>query len=600
MRRYALGVVAVLLVVSAVGVIGVGETTAHVFDDSDSAGLEQSQPPSDLEQPETARGGLERLQFGSSESQIDLRTTLNRTPKRAGEFTATTSVGIPDRVTELTLRIPEAATVLEMDGFSESADRTYEWDGRTAEPSVRYRLPADEQINRDGPLAEDGDLRFAGTNEWALVRIPSVGANWRYTGGGEMTADRRTEIDGEGVAGERMAFLGAYDEHTHSAHGQQFRLIVPEAATLAESPERIFESLSRAANRLQVGDRDPEVFIIAAPTEGIEWGVSGLQGGSADMWVGDDERVGTPTNVWVHEYVHTRQDYETTDETEWFTEASATYYAALLGLEEGHISFEEFRRYLADGEAEPHASAVLSDPQSWDNNAEYRKGPLVAGEIDRLIRLTTESESSFDVVFRSLNSHSGELTAVDFERYVSAAGNAEVADHASRYTTTAERPSMWDSDQHAAAFDQTPARVVLELDDEPLTVTGVDGTTTADPQNLTITTGQTVTVRLTATNIGGTVGEYTLPFAVGNESSTETGRLQPNQTATHEFAHTFDEPGVYTIEAGDDRIDLTVEPADTTVSDVPVDVEVPGFGLSAAVVAILLSLIAAHRGLACD
>jgi len=97
---------------------------------------------------------------------------------------------------------------------------------------------------------------------------------------------------------------------------------------------------------------------------------------------------------------------------------------------------------MADGETEPQSKAVLSDPASWENNADYRKGALVAGEIDRRIRVTTEGESSFDDVFRSLNSHdSDELAAADFEGYVAAAANSEVASEASRYTTTADTPT---------------------------------------------------------------------------------------------------------------------------------------------------------------
>ncbi len=588
MRRSVVGLLVAVMVVCAGGAVGVGETVAHPHHEFDEPDFEQSEPVVGPDQPTLV----------DSSREIGLTTTLNRTPEQPGEITATSSVAIPDRVTELTLRIPERATVVETEGFSEDSAGEYAWDERTDDPSVTFRVSADRRLDQDGPLAEDGELLFTEDDEWALVEIPSVGASWRFTGSGEMTVDRRTEIDGPGVAGERMAFLGEYDEHTHSAHDQRFRLIVPHAAVLDESPGTIFESLSHASDRLRVGERDDEVFIIVAPTEGVEWGVSGLQGGSSDMWVGDDERVDTPTNVWVHEYVHARQDYETTSETRWFTEATATYYAALLTLEDDRIDFDEFQRYMADGENDPQAGSVLSDPDSWENNADYLKGALVAGEIDRQIRVATDGESSFDAVFRSLNSHDGELTAADFERYVSAASNSEVASEASRYTTTAETPTMWDSEAHTA-FGQAPARFTFTLaDDEPLTVTGSDGSTTASAENLTITTGQTVTVRMTARNIGETVGSYELPFVVGNESSSQSGRLEPNETATHEFTHTFEAPGVYTIAAGDDRIELTVEDETARTDapvDLPTDVEVPGFGFSTAVTALVVGLFALGR-----
>ncbi len=593
MRRFVVGLLVAVVVVCAVGVVGIGETVAHPHHDSQHSEFGQSG---------TATTDPAQSTLVNSDREIGLTTTLDRTPERVGEITATSSVDIPDRVTELTVRIPEDATVVETDGFSENADGNYAWDERTADPSLTFRIPADRRIDSDGPLAEDGELLFTETDEWALIAIPSVGTSWRYSGGGEMTVDQRTEIDGPGVVGDRMAFLGAYDEHSHTAHNQRFRLIVPDAAELAESPETIFETLEHGSDRLRVGERDDEVFMIAAPTEGVDWGVSGLQGGSSDMWVGDDERVDTPTNVWVHEYVHARQNYETTDETRWFTEASATYYAALLTLEEGRISFDEFQRYMADGETEPQSKAVLSDPASWENNADYRKGALVAGEIDRRIRVTTEGESSFDDVFRSLNSHDSDegLTAGEFEQYVAAASSDDVASEASRYTTTADTPTMWDSNAHEAAFGQAPARFTFTLsDDEPLTVADSNGSTAVSRENLTITAGQTVTVRLTVENIGGTVGNYELPFVVANESTTESGRLDPGKSASHEFSHTFDEPGGYTIAAGDDRIDITVEPREQAVTDVPVDppvdVEVPGFGVPTALVAIIFTVLTLGR-----
>jgi len=55
-----------------------------------------------------------------------------------------------------------------------------------------------------------------------------------------------------------------------------------------------------------------------------------VQSGSADLWVQDTEPTDIARNVWLHEYVHTQQSYEADREVEWFTEATATYYAALF------------------------------------------------------------------------------------------------------------------------------------------------------------------------------------------------------------------------------------------------------------------------------
>jgi len=306
-----------------------------------------------------------------TDDEIRMTTTLNRTPDRTGEITATVSFRFSERVTEFTALIPERATVVETDGFSRINGTHYEWDERTDQSSVTFRVGADRLSDDEGPLAEDGRYLFTETEEWALVQIPSIGSRWLQTGDRELDFVRETAVDGPGVAGDRMAFLGPHEIETHTAHGQTLRLVIPEAADLEAGVDDVFDSLSRASDRLRVGDRDSEVLVIAAPTDSVSWGVRGLQVGDSDMWVQDSEELDLATNVWLHEYVHTRQAFRTTDETRWLLEATGTYYGASLALEGGHVEFDRFRRVPDRGEESPQSTAVLSQPDSWENNANY-------------------------------------------------------------------------------------------------------------------------------------------------------------------------------------------------------------------------------------
>jgi hypothetical protein len=550
---------------------------------------------------ETASTAVVPLSTASStahDNRIRMTTTLNRTSKQPGEITTTVSFQFPSQVTELTARIPEKVTVTGTDGFEQDTKTAYDWDRETETPTVTFSVDPTRRTTTEGPLAEDGQYLFAASEDWALVRIPSTGARWRSTGSGELEFSRETEVDGPGAAGERMAFLGAHRIETRTMHGQTFRLVVPETAVLDEPAGEILDSLGYASNVLRIGDRDPEVFIVAAPTDTVGWGVRGLQIGPADMWVQDTERLDTPTNVWVHEYVHTRQDYETTAETRWVTEASATYYAALLSLEQGHIEFDQFRRLLSQGEAEPQSKAVLSRPSSWQNNAEYRKGPLVVGEIDRQIRLTTDRESSFETVFQSLNSHETAVSRADFEQYVTEAADSTVGDASTRYTTTDVTLEMWSSRTHSDAFGQLPARISFELAGEnPVRITGPDRSESVSGTAPTLVEGDTLTVDMIARNVGGTVGEYELSFRVNESKTTATGRLEPNETATHQFEQTFTEPGEYTVSVGDERFEVRVREAETVPDESStVDVELPGFGVIPAIGALLLiGLVATWR-----
>lgn len=594
MRTYVVaGLVAVLVIVSSVGVpLAVATPT-------------EAAAPATEQRVTAASTATAMASTQSTDDEIRLTTTLDRTPDRTGEITATVSVRFPDRVTELTARLPDGVTVTDTDGFSRDTDTAYEWDEQTDRPSVTFRVDADKLTDGEGPLAEEGRYLFADTKKWSLVRIPSVGIKWGYTGRPEPAVTKRTEINGSGAAGDRMAFLGPHDVRTHTAHGQTFRLVIPEAADLAESPTDIFDSLSHASDVLRVGDRDADVLVIAAPTTTVGWGVRGLQTGESDMWVQDTEQLDDATNVWIHEYVHTRQAYQpqTTDETVWLTEATASYYSVLLTLEGNRIGFDQFQRILEEGEAEPQSTSVLSQPDSWENNANYWKGPLVIGEIDRQIRLATDSEASFQTVFQSLNSHAETpsnsdepLTASDLEAYIAAAATDDVAAESTRYTTTDATPAMWDAETHWKAFGQRPAQFSFSLAaDEPIRISGSNGTEPFVGTSGTLTVGETVIVEMIVRNVGGTVGSYELPFRVTEIQTTATGRLAPNETATHQFNHTFTEPGQYTVVVGDTQLDIRVTEPQTVPDGFPVDVETPGFGVVTAVSALLLGGLLGRR-----
>lgn len=543
----------------------------------------------------------------SSQDEIRLTTTLDRTPSRVGTFTATLEVRIPDRVTELTARLPEDADVQRTRGFSRDSGTSYTWDGNTSRPTITYEMPADQRANREGPLADDGRLLFTETSDWALVRIPQASISGRYTGTPEPALNRRTQIDGSGAAGERIAFLGEHTVRTHRAHGQTFRLVVPEDARLRESPSEIFSSLASASDRLRVGDRDSEVFAVAAPSRNVNWAVRGLQTGSADMWVQDSERLADPANVWVHEYVHTRQDYRAAEDFQWFTEATATYYAALLTLEEGRIDFEQFAEFMRRGEGSPQASARLTRPSTWENFAEYRKGALVSGEIDRQIRVASNGEASFDDVFADANSHSGEMRARDFERSVGNAGDSAVRDEATRYTTTSDVPRMWNSEAHAEAFGGLdPARFSFTLADSGVSVSGPDREETLGDDPFELAVNETLRVTMEIQNVGETAGDYTLTFRVNDSETPHTGRLEPGASETHQFSQTFTDPGEYVVSVGDETFTVVVgeDESDSDaglIGDAPeppdIDVDAPGFGVVTAAtgIAALLALLVAGR-----
>ena len=518
---------------------------------------------------------------------IRVRNELFATDE-AGTVGVTTRVqAVPDRITALRVTILTVTDApVETDGFErvDDAERdgvVWAWDGETDEPSITYAMAANDTVAESGPLAGDGNYRFVDTGEWALVRTPRVGVSARYTGTGQLQVARENRVAGEGAASETMAFLGAHETRVRETDGRRVRLIVPEAADLAASPAAVFGAFEGARAALPVGGDDAEVFAVAAPTEDVSWAVRGLQTGDADLWVRDREPAGTAADVWTHEYVHTRQAYRAEPSARWFTEASATYYAALFALDRGAIGFDRFEQTLSRGEREPDASAVLADPGTWRPETPYTKGSLVAGEIDRRIRLAADGRASLATVFRDLNDASEPITnraVLDAIEAAAAEGGddaAAVRDAAERLTTTSDVPETWDRDAHAAAFDGTPARVGYGLAADGVYATGEYRNRSIARDPVRLAAGETLELAVEASNTGSVSGSYAITLSVDGEPvATRSETLAAGSETTERFAHTFADPGEYEVRVGSETLTVVVsEPAPVLVRGVSTDAD---------------------------
>lgn len=504
---------------------------------------------------------------------LQLTKRLRLTPDRPGEIEVTAQFDDPENLVELEAKLPARATVTETDGFSGS-DGQFAWDGRTDAPSFTYRLSVNETRETEGPLAGQGEFIFVDAGPWALVRTPQVSVSWSWRGG-NVTLDRRTRVAGEGVASEAIAFLGPHGQYIRRAHDQRFRLVVPAAATLSESRSRIFDSVTAASGALRVGDRDASVFMFAAPTTTVEWSVQGLQTGGRSMWVQDDEELRVPDNVWVHEYVHTRQAYDRNDGTRWFTEASATYYAALLTLEQDRIGFPAFSSRLGAGNARSEPGEVLANPSTWTGRTPYLKGTLAAGELDRQIRLATDGRR-LQTVFQRMNAANGPLTAPAFEDIVTDVAGAEVGRFADRYTTTDAIPTMWTRNEHRRAFQGAAPRIEYALtpDAERYRVDGPyrNGSLAAG-QSVELATGESLSLDVFVENTGDATGEFDAAFTVDRRRLADrSGSLDPGERERLSFTHTFDSPGAYTLTVGSRSVEVAVrDPSPPAVSDLRVN-----------------------------
>ncbi|WP_121820874.1 hypothetical protein [Halostella salina] len=541
--------------------------------------------------------------------------TLGLTPDDPGSIEATVRFDVPDRVTGVRVTVPSDATVTATRGFDREEDREYRWDGSTARPSVTFDQPANVtgdarrsvNVTNGNGVAEstaddtdEGDrwaeyvpderaaprghlddaapgYVFVDAGDWAVVQVPQLATGWqRPSNEPEVTLDRRTEIAGEGATGGEMAYLGPYEDHVRETDRGRIRLVVPEAASMAESPDAVLDSVAATSDRLRVGANDAETFFVAVPTD-ADWGPLGLQYGPDDAWVRADSRLASPNNVWIHEYVHTQQDYATTAETDWTIEASAEYYSALFAFEQGEIGFDRFRDHLRNGQRSPFAGAVLADPSTWrGNGANYVKGALVVGAVDYTARVESDRRRSYATALRRLNEH-GQVDGATFYAAVNDSGGPRAREVARRYATTDRVPTVWGASEHATAFDAAPAVRTVAVEGFRVEGQYRNRSVAAPPP---LAAGERLTATVAVGNDGGRTGEFVVALTVdGERVAARSVTVTPGARRTVDLTATFDEPGEYAVAVAGDAQTVTVrEPAAPTVTALRVEPSSPTAG----------------------
>ena len=535
-----------------------------------------------------ATGGAETTATTQADTTIDATARVGLTPADPGTVRVTLGFDVPTQVTNLVVTLPPDATVTSTDGFGRTSDG-YEWDGDGA-PSLTYDLEVNRSERVEGPLTGRGQYSFVDAGRWALIRRPGFGARWEWRGTPDVTLVRSVEPAGSGAVGDSMLYLGPHEEHVRQAHGQRFRLVVPAAARMRVGPDAILGSLASASDELRVGDRDDEVFAVAAPTDSVGWTARGLQTGESDFWVRDEEPLSTPENVWLHEYVHTRQDFSNDADASvrWLTEGMANYYAAMLSVENGEISFESFSRELARGTGATYGDSILAAPETWARYTDYEKGSLVTGELDRRIRLASGRVNDFENVWAQLNSAEGSVDHQTLRDAIATTTNESVATRLSDLVTTRATPEMWSRAEHRAAFGPTPAlfRTRVPALDTSYRVSGPYRNRSVD-RVPTLVPGETLAFTVGIENVGGQTGAYTVPVTRGDATvTTLSGSLDGRSSANRTVEYTVAETGRWTVSAGDSSFLLSAtDPARPTVASVATDPASPTAGIETVIVA---------------
>jgi len=508
----------------------------------------------------------------SASDAVSVTYEYRLTPAEPGEIEVLATLSVPSSVTSVDVWIPSNATLSDRQGFERDEDTPsrLHWDAGDATPSVTFTVP----VNVTG---EGSRRRYYSVDagSMALFDTPRLTVD-ALADGSRVDIDERFTTAGPGYATRPLTYLGPHETYTTSTPRGTVTLVEPAAANITAGPRAVRDALARAARTLRIGNDSGPVVAVAAPQRTVEWAPEGLTIDSDEdetrteaFWVRDDTRLDEPGYTWVHEYVHTRQAFETTTRTRWLTEASGTYYAALDALDANRIDFGTFRDFLTRGGSDGFGSAddVLADPKTWGSRTDYLKGALVVGQIDRRIRLASDGSHSFASVLRRLPRD--RPTGIDtFLDAVGAVSNDTVREFAERQVRSETAPSMWTVREHAQAFDSTGG-VDYRLRDR-VSISGAYRNGSLPDWESTVAVGERVSVDVVVRNVGGSAHNYSLPVTVNSTTTSElSGRVGPGETDRITVNWTFGSPDRYDISiVGEEFTIVAVRPPFTTVTSV--------------------------------
>ncbi|WP_231189704.1 glycyl aminopeptidase [Haladaptatus sp. DYF46] len=327
--------------------------------------------------------------------------------------------------------------VVSSEGFvtdrTKNGNHALRWDGDTESPSMTITSGVDSGSGRE----------FAATDEWTLAPTPRVSVAWQVDRNGDWEyfhpfqddyPDRSVSFADAGVLGAAFTYVGRYDEHVRHVDGQTVRMIVAADASPRESPGDVFDALGSASKRLP-GKSPDDVLLFTLPDPIWRGGYASPK--YDELWVHEDARLDDPQNLWLHEYVHTRQSFELGDRMRWFREASAAYFASALAMQQGRTSKSAVVGTLSSKE---YGKSILSKSDTWANReVPYYRGALTLWSLDDRIRRATDGERSLMDVFDRMNRRNESVSYTDFRKIVAEVAGRSLAPWLNKHVTATAR-----------------------------------------------------------------------------------------------------------------------------------------------------------------
>jgi hypothetical protein len=369
---------------------------------------------------------------GTHQDEVGVEVTITR--HNATTVAYHYDFDLPPEQTGLDVRLYTGG-VVERDGFSfRQRPRLLQWNGADTPSFTAFKR------------VEPGDhCLCVATSSWMLTKPVRVELTSEYNGrssrlfltdwlGGRQANATFDVPDGRFTPG--VVYLGATEQrHASSPDGQQLMVFAPDSPD-QPAAGTVLETLTVATHSFDftAGPGQPVVLSVVPHTTDTLGGrgSNGLHARGITISNGYAFVDGaTGPSTWLHEYVHTQEQYSTASSMDWYVEATASYYGKLMAAQQAERSPEHV---IAAFRSKGGPDGILARPQTWDSHfVPYERGGRVVAYLDWRIRAATDGQRSFLDVYRRLNGQR-DLTVEDLQAAVaSVVGDRSLAEDISTY-----------------------------------------------------------------------------------------------------------------------------------------------------------------------
>jgi len=239
--------------------------------------------------------------------------------------------------------------------------------------------------------------RTSAADDWAIVDRSSLPPALQSV----------SDDPGNGVIGfGEWALVGATKTATVPIDGTTLTVVVPAGRDV--DPDRKVGFIEAFAGPYSLSSDTDSVVLVSVPdtfpNRGLMYADDRGYVTTESFWDGDAH------SVWIHEYIHARQDFRTADSMTWFREASARYLSQRFMQEQYEgVTTSDVHAALA-GRSEDTA-VTLANRTTWDGtNGHYYVGARLLAAVDAEIRAASEGDHTLVDVFRAMNAEDDPVT----------------------------------------------------------------------------------------------------------------------------------------------------------------------------------------------